>query len=226
MPYRASGKWGIRIRNPRTIAKAIDPDVLAAFYKCFVGIDRLLSLEHLIYVSQLDYASRHGGRDTPSAERNMHMLVLLLAGGLYELADAIQELTSMKCVHLVSDRSIWHPINQFRKQWYKNAYAARIRNGYAHHLGEISTFRAGIDGSPDEVELICGDNPRRHGARYIEPVNALMRGDELDDMDFDSFVKKTQRSHDTLPDAVWTLFNEVLSVAGIVVDASEDGEAP
>lgn len=49
--HGSASDWGIRIENPREIAKAIGADVLAAFYKCFAGSDRLMTLEHLVFIS-------------------------------------------------------------------------------------------------------------------------------------------------------------------------------
>jgi hypothetical protein len=46
--------WGIRIENPQAMAELVGIDLLAALYKCFIGIDRVTTLEHLIYISQVD----------------------------------------------------------------------------------------------------------------------------------------------------------------------------
>lgn len=153
--HGSPSNWGIRVEQPKQVAKIIGADVLAAFYKCFVGIDRLMTLEHLVFISQIEHAAQNGGRDTPSAERDMQLLAFLLAGTLYELGEALQQLTSAKCVLLLRDREAWTPINKFRKEWHKNAYAAKIRNGYSHHLGEIDTFKSGIEESPGRGRVDC-----------------------------------------------------------------------
>jgi hypothetical protein len=215
--------WGIRIDNPKAVADVIGVDLLASLYKCFVGIDRLTTFEHLIYISQVDYAKRNGGRDTPSAERNMHVLFLLMAGTLHELGDALQQLTSAKAALKIKDKGVWGPVNELRKRWHKDPYASQIRNGFSHHLGELDTFKQGIAASPDQVELMHGQTSLRHGARFVEPWNALMRAEKIEDEEFDAFVKKTQEAHDKLPEHMVRLFTELLSSNGIdVVDERRD----
>jgi hypothetical protein len=199
------------------MADVIGIDVLAALYKCLVGVDRITTLEHLIYISQVDYANRNGGRDTPSAERNMHLLFLLMAGTMYEVGEALQQLTSAKAALKVKDKTVWEPINELRKSWYREPYASKIRNCFSHHLGELDSFKRGIEKSPDQVELLRGQTTLRHGARFLEPWNALLRGEDLQDNEFDAFVKKTQAGHDSLPEHMVKFFAELLSANGIEV---------
>lgn len=205
--------------NPKGIAEALGADVLAALYKCFVGIDRIMTFEHLIYISQVEYAEKNGGRDTPSAERNMHVLFLLLAGTLYELGDALQQLTSAKCALKLSDRSVWNPVNELRKKWHKDPMGAKIRNGFSHHLGDIDDFKRGIEDGPAEVELIRGHTELRYGARFIEPWDALFRAAAFDFAEYEAFARRTKEDHEALPEHMVELLSELLTANGIdVVD--------
>lgn len=220
--HGTSSNWGVRLVNPKGIADVIGADVLAALYKCFVGIDRVMAFEHLLYLSQVSPDGKPGWRDTASAERDMHVLFVLLAGTMYELGDALQQLASTKCALKIGDKTIWEPINELRKQWHKDPMASKIRNGFAHHLGDLGDFRRGIENSPDEVELTRNEGERRHGGRFIEPWAALLRAADFDNADFDTFVRKTQAGHESLPDHMIALFAELLFGHGIeVVDERE-----
>ena len=211
----SQSKWEMSIEHPRELNAILGDDILAVMYKCFVGVDRIATLEHLIHISQIDYAPRHGGRDTPSAERNMHLLFLLLSGTLYELGGALQQLCSAKCFQKIANKSKWEPLNELRKQWNNESFASRIRNGFSHHLGEIGDFKRGIDCSPETVELAKGEGSRFHMSRFVEPWDALLRAENISTDAFDQFIQKAQKSHSALPELVTELFRELLLSNGV-----------
>lgn len=69
----------------------------------------------------------------------------MLSGTMYELGAALQGLCATGIVNrLGNDRSSWEPLNALRAQWNRDAFAKTIRNGFAHHLGEIDAYRTGI----------------------------------------------------------------------------------
>jgi hypothetical protein len=209
------------------MADVIGIDLLAALYKCFVGVDRIATLQHLVFISQIDYASRNGGRDTPSAKRNMRLLFLLMAGTMHELGDALQQVRSAKAALKIKDENVWKPINELRKRWHKAPYASKIRNGFSHHLGELDAFKQGIAKSPDQVELLHGQEllhdraALRFDARFVEPWDALLRAEDEDDEDqddeFKAFAEKTQADHGSLSEHMMKLFTELLSANEIEV---------
>jgi hypothetical protein len=51
----------------------------------------------------------------------------------------------------------------------------------------------------------------------VEPWNALLRGEGIDDVQMDAFVRKSRDAHMKLPELVTSLFHEVLTTAGVVI---------
>src|SRR5215471_2365769 len=87
---RGDDHWEIEI-DVKAVAAAIGADVLGGFYRLFVAADRIVSLEHLLVLNH-----EHVIPDSQAYDRNLHHLVLLLAGAMYETGDALQGLTSTK----------------------------------------------------------------------------------------------------------------------------------
>lgn len=196
----------------KAVAAIIGEDVLAHFYRCFVATDRIVALESLMVLNatQLD-------RDSVASERNMHHLVLLLAAAMYEVGDALQGLTSGPFGRKLQTMAAWAPLNQMRAEWNKEAFASKIRNGFAHHFGEIEKYRVGIRQGPVSAVIEVGEGHRLHDGRVIEPWNALLRGEEVNDAQMDAFVKKSRDAHTQLPELVTALFHEVLTAAGVAI---------
>ena len=62
-----------------------------------------------------------------------------------------------------------------------------------------------------------GEGSRLLDGRVIEPWNALLRGEEVNDAQMDAFVKKSRDAHTQLPKLVTALFHEVLTTAGLAI---------
>jgi hypothetical protein len=93
-----------RFRPTRRIADAVGHRLLAAFLKCFVGVDRLLSLEQLMVMN-----SRAQTEDSVAYTRNLRLIVQLLAATAYETGIALQEISNAKVVEKMRDASKWEP---------------------------------------------------------------------------------------------------------------------
>ena len=82
------GVWNITLLEPSALASKIGGiKVLLAFQKCFNGANRILSYEQL-----LDFSRERIGYESPAGVRNLHILVMSLAGTMYEIGDALQDL--------------------------------------------------------------------------------------------------------------------------------------
>jgi len=144
-------------------------------------------------------------------------LVLLLAAAMYEVGDALQGLTSGPFGRKLQTLAAWAPLNQLRAEWNKEAFASKIRNGFAHHFGEIEKYRAGILQGPASAVIEIGEGSRLHNGRVIEPWNALLRGEEINLAQMDNFIKKSLDAHMKLPELLTLLFHEVLTDAGVAI---------
>jgi hypothetical protein len=204
-------RWEL-VLDVKAVAASIGEDVLAHFYRCFVAVDRIVSLESLLVLNmtELDH-------DSVACERNLHHLVLLLAAAMYEAGDALQGLTAGPFGRKLQTMATWAPLNQMRAEWNKEPFASKIRNGFAHHFGEIETYRAGILQGPASAVIEVGEGERRINGRVIEPWDALLRGERVQNKQMSDFVKKSQDAHTKLPELLASLFHEVLTDAGVVM---------
>jgi hypothetical protein len=217
--YTTNAPYEIRIYNAKGIAAKLGDHTLAAFYRCFAGVDRLLTFHHLMYLNQQaeHHAKPEVRVDGFAHNRNLRMLVFLIAATLYELGDALQSLCDSKVALKVMDRSSWMPLNDLRAQWNKADYASTIRDNFAAHLGKIDAYRAGIEKSPDMVVLQQLDINTLHAGEIIEPGNALLRGLNIQDHDMKTFIESTHKAQDKLPGLLFAFFRDVLTDNGIPV---------
>jgi hypothetical protein len=206
------GDWQLSLINPKAIREKVGRDILAAILKCFVGTDRVMTLEQM-----LDLNARHIATDSPAHDRNLHVLVFLMAGTLYELAAALQELCNAKVVEKMADTQPWTAVNDARKQWHNDPLMAKFRNQLAHHLGDVEAYGRGIDAMFDgDADLLLAKGyEARHSEWYPAAWDALFRGVDIDDEGFQEGIRRTKKTHDALPDQLIAVFREVLKSCGI-----------
>ena len=82
-------QWEIELRNPQDFDNRVGRDVLNAFCRCFVHVDRLNSMVSCMHTSQC-----HHGRDSVAYARDLDTLAWFTVGTLRELARAIRKLRS------------------------------------------------------------------------------------------------------------------------------------
>jgi len=215
-----SDVWKIQIDNPKAVADAIGVEPLAAFYKCFVGVDRVVTLEHLLYLNEGFAKTEPDGRDSFAFERNLSVLIIMLAGTIYEVANALQDLQSTTVVKNLKDKSTWEPLNEMRKKWLNDPMATTVRNGIAFHLGERNDYVKGIENSPDPAILIEARTMKEKWSRFVAPWEALLFGVGIKPgamSDFEEYVKRLRAAHTELPLKIYPFFNAVLSEHGIKI---------
>lgn len=218
-----SGSWETRLENPKAIAAALGPNVLAAFYKCFVALDRIQAIEHLILITNEHSRTEAGADDvvhhnrSPSVERDFHFLMLMIAGTMYELGNALQQLVSTKVVMGLKDRSAWEPLGAMSKRWQRDPMASKMRNGFAHHLGELDAYARGIANSRDTVVLETGRTLRQGESRFVAPLDALLFGEAIEDERLEPFLERMSADHRALADHLHRFFATVLREHGIAL---------
>ncbi len=218
-----SGDWQALLENPKALRGLIGPDVLAAFYKCFVGLDRITSIEHLILLTHQHSTQLTAGRHAHSVERDYQMLMLMMVGTMYELAIALQNLLASKVVANLHDRSTWAPLDEIRKRWQNDPMANTMRNGFAHHLGDVSAYALGIDKSADIVVFQRGSGGGLGKDRFIAPWDALLAGEGIRDEELEPFLQRMSSDHRGLRKMLFDFFGTVAQSRGVAyVDETID----
>jgi hypothetical protein len=204
--------WEVEI-DVKAVTDAIGADTLANFYRVYVAVDRIVSLEHLLALN-----AQHVKPDSQASERNLHHLVLMLAGAMYEIGTVLQGLTSNKFGAKLPKYKSWAPLDEMRKKWHNEPFASRIRNGFAFHFGEPEAYRAGIEKGPPSAVLERGDSDLLFDSRVVEPLDALLRHEIPDDDDAElrAFLKRTRDAHAVVSTLVRELFFEVLADHGLL----------
>jgi hypothetical protein len=211
----SDGYWKLSLLNPQAIAASVGRQILAAFFKCFVATDRVTTLEQMLELNAL-----HVAVDTPAYDRNLRILVLLMASTLYELGQALQELCEARVVEKMSDKSPWDSVNEARKRWHTDPLMGKLRNQLGHHLGKLDNYCRGVDSmvnSNDDILLAHGGQTR-HSEEYPAAWNAIFLGIDIDAKAFADGVRLTRKTHEDLPDALVAVFAEVLEGCGVHVE--------
>jgi hypothetical protein len=208
----------IRLHNPQGIADAIGPKVLGAFLKCFMGVERIVTFEHLIYLNEQARKQPGPEADEQSFDRNNLTLAMMLAGTMYEIGEALQQLCNAKVAVDPKLRQAWAPLDMLRKEWNTDKYAAMIRNGFVFHLGDIDKYTEGVAKlTMDPAILFETTGSMRVSGRYHAPWNALFKAHKIVDEEIEPFVKRTQKAHVELPEFLYAFFRAALDARGVPV---------
>jgi hypothetical protein len=215
------GHWSVEICNFSDLDTRVGRPLLAAFLKCFVGIDRITTFQDLIRLNAAnDGAISAPGTegDAPQTQRNIFLLNALLAGTLYEIGDALHELSRAGVVDSMSDPSLWQPLDQMRKRWQKAKVPGEMRNQIAHHLGDLSVYETGVgklSSLEAPVEFARGIGQSAFGAHHIGPWNALTQGLRMEDHEFRTLSEGVVRDHQNLAESLMEVFLNVLDAEEI-----------
>lgn len=207
----------IHLHNPHAIAEMLSWKVLAAFYKCFHGADRIRALDHLMDLTNLADAIEESGDDEAAGYTRDRLLVgFLLAGTMREVAIALNELHGTGVTRDASLRDSWTKLNVIRKL-FNDDYARNIRNNFAMHLGRQHHFVGGIMCGKTETVKLFETSGKPHGGLFREPLDALLRAHGIRDGELFEFVKRTKEAHKALPQLLIDLFRDVLALRGVPV---------
>lgn len=208
----------IRIHNPRAVAAQLGGSVLAAFYKCFNGADRICALQHLMHlVHAAEEIEGADGDEAAGYMRDIWVVGMLLAGAMREVAIALNELHGTRVTRDEALRDAWAPLDEIRRQ-FEDEYARNMRNNFSMHLGELQHYVDGIAAGTDETAVLLVTSGRRHGGAFIEPWDALLRAHQLKHDDYDAFVERTKKAHHALPKLLINLFRDVLVLRGVPIE--------
>ena len=212
---KKDGPWRFDLDNPREIEKVLGRNLLLAFMKCFVGVDRLASLRSLYVLNH----ERKEGRDSHVGQREKWLLLLLIVGTLHELGEALQKLEAALKRSGKRDVPSWTKLTRIRRQWNQDPVVRAVRNQLAHHLGDDEVYRRGLDavaGQPTLQLYLC-DSPMGGQGTFEGAWNTVMLGLGLKAEDYPLLFAKMAADAVELEGVMASLFQEVVKLTGIVV---------
>ena len=181
------GPWEVKLRNLGRFEEVFGRDVLTAFCRCFVHVDRLNGLISCMYTSQ-DFH----GRDSLPYARDLDALLWFTAGTLRELARAIQGLRSALAQRgrLAPESDPWVILRNLEQQWENNDQYRRLRNQAAFHV-DPEVIERGLKAlveEEDDVTLAHGRGSKQVDSRLTLGFLSLHNGLGLDREDFGQFL--------------------------------------
>lgn len=215
--HPGSQERSIELVNLAKFDQALGTAVLAAFARCFVHTDRLLSLVSFAYISNEKY-----GEKTTAFGRDLHTMVWFTIGTLRELALAIQYLRSeLKKKDLLKPNTAhWLKLREIEDRWNNNPAFKKMRDKAAFHLDEdvmISGVQALVKNVRD-VELLKADNEKQVHASFTFGTTVMYNGLGWDDLDqYGRFLEAVSTDHGDVVTAVQHVLIEVTEAVGIEV---------
>lgn len=201
----ADGPWEVKLRNLGRFEEALGRDVLTAFCRCFVHVDRLSSLISCMYTSE-----RFHGPDSVPYARDVDTLLWFTAGTLRELARAIQGLRSAiaKQGRLDPESAPWVILRNLEQQWENNAEYRRMRNQAAFHV-DREVIQRGLKDlveDDDDVTLAHGHGAKHVDSRLTLGFLSLHNGLELDREEFGRFLEAVMEGLGAASNAILDAF--------------------
>ena len=201
----ADGPWELKLRNLRRFDEVFGRDVLSAFCRCFVHVDRLNSLISCMHTSQ-----QHHGRDSLAYTRDLNTLVWFTVGTLRELARAIQGLRAALATRgrLDPESAPWVALRELERRWQNDADYRRMRDQAAFHV-DPDVIRRGLHvlvQDEDEVTLAEGRGPRHVDSRLTLGLLSLHNGLGLDREGYGEFLETVMEGHTAAGTAIQEAF--------------------
>lgn len=212
-----SDERSIELLNLAKFDQTLGTDVLAAFARCFVHTDRLLSLVSFAYVS-----GKHYGEKTTTFGRDLHTMVWFTIGTLRELALAIQHLRSeLKKKHLLMpEADHWVKLRQIEDRWNNDPAFRKMREKAGFHVDKdvmISGVQALVKDVRD-IELFKGDNEKQIRGSFTFGTTVMYNGLGWDDLGhYGRFLETVNADHGEVVSAIQHVFIEVTEAVGIEV---------
>jgi len=211
------GRWQLRAVDLGVVVSSVGTRLFAACMKCFVGVDRLMTFEQM-----LSFNVRELKLESIAYTRNLRVLVMMLAGTLYELGDALQGLNAALALSNLGDLPSWMPLNDRRKLWTNDASLRNARNQMAHHLGDSGLYEGALTsiaaaGADENCIYHCDGTKRRDGETELGWA-LLVRGLDIPEEQLMALLETTQAGHEDLPDLMAQFFGDLLDRCGVEIE--------
>lgn len=212
-----SQERSIELLNLRKFDDALGTEVLAAFARCFVHTDRLLSLVSFAYTSDKTY-----GEKSIAFGRDLHTMVWFTIGTLRELALAIQYLRAeLKKKDLLSpEADHWVKLREIEDRWNNDPAFRKMREKAGFHVDKdvmISGVQTLVKDMRD-VELFRGDNEKQVRGSFTFGTTVMYNGLGWEDLGhYGRFLETVNGDHGEVVTAIQHVFIEVTEAVGIEV---------
>jgi hypothetical protein len=189
----AGERWTITLRNFEDFEAALSRDVLRAFCRCFVQVDRLTSTISCIHGSEQLH-----GRDSVAFGRDLHAMVWFTIGTLREFAAAIRDLRSALAKRniLQADSAPWVALREVERRWEDDDFFRRMRDRAAFHVDREIIDR-GLDELVKErdVDLCQGQGPKSSSSSLTLGLLAMHNGLGMDLEAYGAFLERVTDDH-------------------------------
>ena len=211
------GRWQLRAIDLGVVVSAVGTRLFAACMKCFVGVDRLMTFEQMLVLNVRELKV-----ESIAYTRNLRVIVMMLAGTLYELGDALQGLNSALAQRELGDLPSWKPLNDRRKLWTNNANLRKARHQMAHHLGESGLYEGALTslavaGAGEDCIYHCDGTKRQDGETELGWA-LLLRGLDIPEEQLMALLAITRSGHEDLPDLMAQFFDDLFERCGVVIE--------
>ena len=201
----ADGSWEFKLRNLRRFDEVFGRDVLKAFCRCFVHVDRLNSLISCMHTSE-----QFHGRDSVAYARDLNTLVWFTVGSLRELARAVQGLRAALATRgrLDPESAPWVTLRNLERRWENDGDYRRMRNQAAFHV-DPETIERGLNvlvEDDGDVTLAEGRGPRHVDSRLTLGLLSLHNGLDLDLQGYGEFLETVMEGHTAAGKAIQDAF--------------------
>jgi hypothetical protein len=211
------GRWQFRAVDLGVVVSSVGTRLFAACMKCFVGVDRLMTFEQMLV-----FNVRELKLESIAYNRNLRVLVMMLAGTLHELGDALHELNAALTLRKLGDLPSWKPLNDRRRLWTGNAALRKARNQMAHHLGDSALYDGALNAlaaaSPAEDCIYHCDGTKRQDGETELGWALLLRGLDIPEEQLRALLEITQTGHEDIPDLMAVFFGDVLDRCGVEIE--------
>lgn len=206
-------QWEISLKNLRDFDTRVGRDVLNAFCRCFVHVDRLNSMVSCMHASRC-----HHGLDSVAYTRDLDTLAWFTVGTLRELALAITKLRSALAKRSLLDPESdpWLTLRRLEKRWENDESYRKMRNVAAFHVDE-ELIDGGLDGLTIDpcVPLANGHGSKHVKSRLTLGFLALHNGLGLDLDRYRGFHEVVMADLDVVPGAIQNAFIDVAKAIGV-----------
>lgn len=208
-----TGKWKIELRNFPELHKALGRDVLNAFCRCFVHLDRLTSITSCTYASE-----QYHGRDSTAHGRDHMSMVWFAIGTLRELARAIQAARSAlaKRQWLEPESEHWVTLRKIEDRWENDEFFRKKRDVAAFHID-----KGVIDKGLNElvkhrvIDLEEGQGDKNVHSTLSLGTLALFNGLEMSLEKYGDFIVEVTNDEVVVREAIKTAFLHAAEAAGV-----------
>lgn len=210
---KGTNHWSIEARDFSKFLDILGVDVVAAFARCFVHADRLVSLTSFGYNNSKVYAE-----GSPAFHRNLQTMVWFVVGTLRELALSIRELrTALARRGLLDPNSApWVKLRDLETRWEDDPFYREMRNKVAFHV-DPTEITKGLEAlrEQDRVIIVQGEGEKQDHTSLRLGLEALLVGCVKSVEDFDRFTATVANDHGKATDAISEAFAEVLGRVGM-----------